>query len=132
MFVAGRSFSIGSAMIDTLPHIRGIDPNALQVMSRDDAAVTLPACLVRQIVNALHFYVHGLNKERVVLGRADSDTRVAGLESNPAWIADRPASSDFVLYREDGSHAWEATSALADHLGERYQAIIDVVRAKAT
>lgn len=117
--------------MDTLPHIRGIDQNALQSMSLDDAAVTLPAPLVRQLIDALHFYGHGLNKERVVLSRVDSDTRIAGLEADPSWISDRPVSSDSRLYREDGTRARAATSALAEHLGERYQAIVDLVPSKA-
>lgn len=117
--------------MDTLPHIRGIDSSALQAMSRDDAAVTLPASLVRQLVDALNFYGHGLNKERVVLGRVDSDSRFAALDSDPRWIADRHVSNDCLLYREDGTRAREATSALAEFLGERYQAIVDLASGRA-
>lgn len=117
--------------MDTLPHIRGIDSNRLQAMSLEDATVTLPASLVRQLVDALTFYGHGLNKERVVLGRIDSDSRVAELEANPRWIADRHVSNDCLLYREDGTRAREATSALAEYLGERYLAIVDLAPDKA-
>lgn len=111
--------------MSSTPGTQPLKSSALSFVPDNDELVTIPSALLRQLAEALQFYGHGLNRERVVLNRPDTDVRLAPLQSNPTWVEDKSVGTDVVLYREDGSRAREATMALAERLGDRYQAILD-------